>query len=190
MKINCIFSVVGIYGKDSYAFGINDDLIVRNSEDLRHFKELTTGHAIIMGRGTWESLGEIPLSDRKHIIVTSRDIPNKWVYSEDIIYAKTLSEALDIADTGLGSEEAFVIGGARLVIQCAMNYADSLYITYFNTKVHKHDDMSIIAQSDIESEEVRWDYALSNKNNFRSPSLVLGDEEMLDVYFLHWTRRK
>ena len=190
MKIKCIFSVVGIWGQDSYAFGINDDLIVRNSDDLKQFKELTTGNAIIMGRGTWESLDEKPLPNRKHIIVTSRDIPNRWVYSEDVFYAKTLSEAIDIAQTGLTVEEAWVVGGARLIIEAAKSHARELYITYFNTKVHKDTDMSTISQSDIESEGVRWTYGLSKKSSvFRSPSVVLGEEEALDVYFLHWTRR-
>jgi dihydrofolate reductase len=189
MKIKCIFSVVGIWGQDSYAFGINDDLIVRNSDDLKQFKELTTGNAIIMGRGTWESLDEKPLPNRKHIIVTSRDIPDRWVYSDDVFYAKTLSEAIDIAND-LSFEEAWVVGGARLIIEAAKSYARELYITYFNTKVHKDSDMSTISQSDIESEQVRWKYGLSKKNSvFRSPSLVLGEEEALDVYFLHWTRR-
>lgn len=92
----------------------------RLRSDLRHFRRLTTGHAVLMGRKTWESLGR-PLPDRRNVVV-SRDpsftAPGAEVYP-----------SLDAARAALADEPVvFVIGGAQLYRQ-TLPFADRLVLT-------------------------------------------------------------
>jgi dihydrofolate reductase len=86
-------------------------------EDLKHFKSLTRGHAVLMGRKTWQSLGR-PLPERRNVVLTSGDLPGVEHYA-------TLEAAL----VGLRNEETvFIIGGAKLYAQL-LDRADFLYLT-------------------------------------------------------------
>lgn len=83
-------------------------------EDLKHFRSLTMGHAIVMGRRTWESIGRA-LPGRRSIVVT-RDAQRRFEGAEA---AASLDEALAIAartgaDPSIATDEVFVIGGAQL----------------------------------------------------------------------------
>ncbi len=83
-------------------------------EDLKHFRSLTTGHAIVMGRRTWESIGRA-LPGRRSIVVT-RGAQRRFEGAEA---AASLDEALAIAarpnaDASIATDEVFVIGGAQL----------------------------------------------------------------------------
>ena len=83
-------------------------------EDLRHFRALTTGHAVIMGRKTWESIGRI-LPGRRMIVVT-RD-PSRLPAGVEA--ASSLQAAIDAAsrpcsDPAIATDEVFIIGGARI----------------------------------------------------------------------------
>jgi dihydrofolate reductase len=82
-------------------------------EDLRHFKRLTLGHPVIMGRRTWESLGK-PLTQRDNIVVSGR----RGYEAPGAAVANSLEAALALC---AGEPLAFVIGGNRL-------FADSLPI--------------------------------------------------------------
>jgi dihydrofolate reductase len=91
-------------------------------EDLKHFKQLTTGHAVIMGRKTWESLPERfrPLPGRLNIVVT-RD-------PAYIAAGATIAHSLAEAEKVGGSGTAFIIGGAALYAQ-ALPLAQRLELT-------------------------------------------------------------
>jgi len=91
-------------------------------EDLRHFRELTTGRAVIMGRRTWESLPERfrPLPGRRNIVVTR----NPGYAAPGAVLAASLPAALAAA----GEDEAFVIGGAELYA-AALPLAERLELT-------------------------------------------------------------
>lgn len=88
--------------------------------DLQHFKRLTMGHAMLMGRRTWESLGR-PLPGRRSIVI-SRD--PQW-HADGVEHAISLQAALDLV---AGDTQAFVIGGAQLYAQ-ALPLADELRLT-------------------------------------------------------------
>ena len=98
--------------------GKDNDLPWRLSSDLKRFKALTTGHAIIMGRKTWESIGR-PLPNRRNIII-SRNTD----YSAD--GAETFSSLQDALAAVDG--DSFIIGGAQ-IYQLALALGDKLYIT-------------------------------------------------------------
>lgn len=92
------------------------------SDDLKHFKEITTGHPVIMGRLTYESIGGI-LPDRTNIIVSTT-----FDYIDGERVVKSLQEAMQFLDKINNKDEAFIIGGARLFRE-GMKLADKLYIT-------------------------------------------------------------
>ena len=97
--------------------------------EQRQFKELTTGHVVIMGRKSFEEIGH-PLPDRKNIVVSK----TKVFSGENLITAKSLEEALTLA----GKEEIFIAGGAEL-FQKALPLADRIYITYVDLEVPNGD---------------------------------------------------
>lgn len=94
-------------------------------DDLRHFKRLTLGRPIIMGRRTWESLPGL-LPDRTHIVIT-RDAQYR---ADGAVVVHSLDEALAVA----GGEEALVVGGAQLY-GLALPRASRLYLTLVEAEV-------------------------------------------------------
>lgn len=106
--------------------GINNTLPWHLPEDLKHFRALTTGHHIIMGRKTYESLGRL-LPGRTTVIVTR----NKDYKLEGALVAHSLEAAVDLC---LNDDEAFVIGGAELY-QDGLKLANQLYITEVDLEV-------------------------------------------------------
>lgn len=118
MLISLIVAVAenGVIGKDNA-------LIWKLSEDLKNFKRITSGHSIIMGRKTFESIGR-PLPNRTNIVV-SRDTN---LQIEGCYMARSLDEAFQLAAQADGNDEAFVIGGATIYEQ-ALLFVDKVYLT-------------------------------------------------------------
>ncbi|MBI4936944.1 MAG: dihydrofolate reductase [Nitrosomonadales bacterium] len=107
--------------------GINNTLPWRIPEDLRHFKTLTMGHHIIMGRKTFDSIGK-PLPGRTTVVVTRN---RKQELPPGCLVAHSLEEAIAAC---AGDEEVFIAGGAELYAQ-AMPLADTLYLTELQQEV-------------------------------------------------------
>ena len=95
----------------------------RLPEDLARFRALTTGHAVVMGRKTWESLPERfrPLPGRRNVVVSRNP---EW-RADGAERAGSLEDALALLD---GAERVFVIGGGQLYAE-ALPYADELLLT-------------------------------------------------------------
>lgn len=106
------------------AIGRNGDLLFHISADLRHFKAVTTGHTVVMGRRTLESLPKGALPNRRNIVV-SRNAAFEAPGAET---ATSLDAALAMA-----GDDAFVIGGADIYRQ-ALPKADALYLTVINAE--------------------------------------------------------
>ena len=103
------------------AIGYKGDLIYHLSADLRRFKELTTGHTVIMGRKTFESLPKGALPNRRNIVLTRQkgvSYPGAEVYA-------SIDEALSRCSR---DEKVYMIGGAQVYNQ-ALSMADELEIT-------------------------------------------------------------
>ena len=93
--------------------------------EQRQFKDLTTGHVVIMGRTSYEEIGH-PLPERTNIVVSKTK-----VFSEENLYTvKSLQEAIERA----GQEEIFIAGGAE-IFQEALPLADKIYMTYVDMEV-------------------------------------------------------
>ena len=102
------------------AIGLNNSLIYHLPDDMKHFKALTTGHTVIMGRKTFESFPKGALPNRRNVVLSRSDIsfPGAEVFP-------TLSAALlSCAE----EEEVFIIGGAS-IYQQALPLAEQLYLT-------------------------------------------------------------
>lgn len=100
--------------------GDKNSLLWHIKEDMRFFRTTTSGHAVIMGRKTFESLGSKPLPKRKNIVITRSDLT-----FEGTLTAHSLDEAIAMAE---GDEETFIIGGAQ-IYRAALAVADRMYIT-------------------------------------------------------------
>ena len=105
--------------------GKDNKLIWNLPADLKRFKEITTGHVIIMGRKTFESLGRI-LPNRKHVVFT-QNLDFK-VKNENVEVVHSLLEIQQYIES---EEECFVIGGA-MIYNLLMPYVDKIYLTQIN----------------------------------------------------------
>lgn len=110
---------------ENLAIGRNNDLLWHIPGDLRRFKQITSGHTVVMGKNTWFSLPRRPLPDRRNLVIT--DIPGEQF--EGCEMACSISEAVAACHPG---EESFIIGGASVYRQF-LPIAGKLYLT----RVHK-----------------------------------------------------
>ena len=99
--------------------GDKNALLWHISEDLRHFKAVTTGHPVVMGRKTWESLGR-PLPNRTNVVVTRQKTA-----IQGCTVVHSLEEAIALFPK---DEEVFVIGGAQIYAE-ALPLARRFYLT-------------------------------------------------------------
>ena len=106
---------------ENYAIGKNNDLLWHIPEDMKRFKQITSGHKIIMGKRTYESLPYRPLKNRTNIVIS--DIPGDQY--EGCVMAYSIEEALEHCPP---DEECFIIGGG-MVYRQFFPMADKLYIT-------------------------------------------------------------
>ena len=101
--------------------GDKNSLLWHIKEDMRFFRTTTSGHPVIMGRKTFESLGSKPLPKRTNIVITRADRE-----FEGALTAHSLEEAIRMAGD---DEEIFIMGGAQIYRE-ALNVADRMYITH------------------------------------------------------------
>lgn len=100
--------------------GDRNALIWHISEDLKNFKRITSGHPVVMGRKTFESLGR-PLPGRTNVVVTRQ--PDLQIEGCTVVHS--LQQAADLFPE---EEEVFIIGGAQIYAQ-ALPLADRFYLT-------------------------------------------------------------
>ena len=115
-------SMIAALGKNR-ELGEGNKLIWKIPSDLKRFQDLTSGHPIIMGRKTYESIGRL-LPNRTNIIIT-RDLSNKI---EGAIVVNSIQDAFEKAKNEPGSDEVFIIGGAQ-IYTLGMPFANKLYLT-------------------------------------------------------------
>lgn len=115
MKISIVVAIA-----ENGAIGIENRLPWRLSSDLKNFKKLTSGHAILMGRKTYESIGK-PLPKRRNLVI-SRDVAYT---AEGCEVFQSIDAAIEAAQA---ETEVFVIGGAQIYRQI-LPKADKIYLT-------------------------------------------------------------
>ena len=120
-----MISLIAAIGRNN-ELGKNNELLWHLPADMKHFRDTTALHAVIMGRKTFESIGK-PLSNRRNIVIT-RDVRYK---KNGVEVVHSLAGALDKFPDQ--NDEIFIIGGAELYKQ-TIEIADKLYITYVNAE--------------------------------------------------------
>lgn len=115
-----MISLIAAIGKNN-ELGKKNTLLWHMPADMKHFRETTSGHAVLMGRKTFESIGR-PLPKRRNIVIT-RDAS---FAADGVEAAHSLEEALALVKN---EDEAFVIGGAEIYKQ-SLPFAGRLYITH------------------------------------------------------------
>jgi dihydrofolate reductase len=116
-----MINIIVAYDKN-LAIGKDNTLVWRQSADLKRFKELTTGHTVVMGRKTYESIGK-PLPNRRNIVITRQDIEIEGV---EII--KSIEEIKNI------KEDIFIIGGGEIYKNCLI-LADRIFVTEIDCEI-------------------------------------------------------
>ena len=157
------------------AIGRNNELLWHISEDLKYFKSTTTGHPVIMGRKTYESIGR-PLPGRRNIVLTrgTLEIPpvkNPQTTSMEVV--NSLDQVYAIAQ---GEEEFFVMGGGMLYNE-TFGKADFLYLTRIYAEAENADTFF------PEVDEMEWDVV-------RESQLLHDEENGIDFKFIVYKRRK
>jgi dihydrofolate reductase len=131
------------------AIGKDNSLLCHLPEDLKRFKLLTSGHKVIMGKRTYESLPRRPLPNRTNIVLT--DVQNEQI--EGCVMAYSIDEVLQICSDGT---ESFIIGGASVYKQflplCKTLYLTRIYADF--------DADAYFAEIDFEN----WDLVQSEEH--------------------------
>jgi len=117
-----MISIICIIAKNR-AIGFKNQLLYDIPEDMKHFKETTTGHVVIMGEKTFRSMNNRPLPNRVNIILTL----DKDFKAKNCLVAHSIEESIKLAKAQ-NKGEIFFIGGGMIYKQ-ALPYADKLYLT-------------------------------------------------------------
>ena len=141
---------------ENNALGIDNQLIWHIPADLKRFKKVTSGHDVIMGRNTYESLGK-PLPNRTNIVITR----NKNYKAEGCIVVHSLNDAIYKASK---DENPFILGGAQIYAE-AINIADKLDLTFVHESFEADAFFPKIDKT-IWKEESREDFFASETNKY------------------------
>ncbi len=123
MKISSIVAV-----SNNNVIGVDNDLPWHLPADLKHFKTTTSGHCILMGRKSYDSIGR-PLPKRTNIVVTR----NKEFYHSGLEIVHSISDGI-LAAQNTGVEELFIIGGSNIYEQ-TIELWDRLFLTKVDTYI-------------------------------------------------------
>ncbi len=122
-----MISLIAAIQKKDRGIGLKNELLFRISDDLKRFKALTSGHPIIMGRKTFESIGKRPLPNRTNIVITRQELSQ-----EGVVFVHSLEEAIVKAKET--DENIFIIGGAEIYTQ-ALPFTNRLELTIVDSDV-------------------------------------------------------
>lgn len=114
--------VLVVAKSENNVIGVDGDLPWKISADLKHFKAVTMGHPIVMGRKTWDSIGR-PLPGRRNIVITRRD--DLVIDGVDVV--KSIDAALDLCRAD-GAAKAMIVGGGQIYADI-MDQADVIELT-------------------------------------------------------------
>lgn len=119
-----MISIIVAIADGNNAIGRQGDLLCHLPNDLKHFKQITAGHTVMMGKRTYFSLPKHPLPNRRNIVIS--DVLGEQIEGAEMAYS--IEQALALTDP---LEETFIIGGG-MVYRQFMPLADKLYITHIH----------------------------------------------------------
>ncbi|RVT98097.1 dihydrofolate reductase [Mucilaginibacter limnophilus] len=146
----------------NYAIGKNNQLLWHMPHDLKHFKETTSGHTVIMGRKTFDSVGK-PLPRRRNIVITRQHI--------EIAGCEVVSSIDDAIELCKDEEEVFIVGGAEIYRQ-SMGITNRIYLTIIH---HIFEADTFFPEIDYSQwkEIKREDYPADEKNAYSYSFITL-----------------
>ena len=115
---------------NNWGIGYNGDLLISIPDDLKHFKDVTSGHTVVMGLNTWNSLPKKPLPNRLNIVI---DFVNKINYYDGYI-VQNLENTIEMMKFSLEKNQDlqfFIMGGGSIYRQL-LPYCDKVYVTKIN----------------------------------------------------------
>jgi dihydrofolate reductase len=154
MKLSLIVAVA-----ENGVIGHNNQLIWHLPNDLKQFKRLTTGHCIIMGRKTFESIGK-PLPNRTSIIISR----NSDFQVEGCITVDSLENAI-LEAKKIENDEAFIIGGAE-IYRLALLIIDKIYLTEVH-HAYEGDTFFPVIDKTVWQETQREDFDIDEKHKVK-----------------------
>lgn len=140
------------------AIGKDNDLLCHMPSDMKHFRELTTGHTVVMGRRTFESLPKGALPNRDNIVISR----NMNLHFDNTKVVHSMQEAIDSADK---NKKIFIIGGAS-VYNDALAFADTLYLTVVHHSFEGADTFFPQWDENVWVETERNDFEADEKNPY------------------------
>lgn len=146
----------------------------RLSADLRHFKRVTMGHHIVMGRRTYESIGR-PLPGRTTVVMTQQ----AGYEAPGVLVAHDLDEALRLA---VSDPEPFIVGGAE-IYRLALPRVERLHVTLVHTQIVHGDAFFPELEASVWQSTLAERHSADSRNEFdysflvyeRQPTVVAGD---------------
>jgi dihydrofolate reductase len=159
--------IVAIAGNK--AIGANNSLLWKLPNDMKRFRKLTTGHTVIMGRKTFESLPNGALPNRTNVVITK----NKEATFENCKVFNNIQDAIKEYNSG---DEVFIIGGASIYSQ-TIDLADKLYVT----QIHH-----LFGNADTFFPEINEDkWIMTEQEDFRND-----DQHLYPYTFQTYIRKK
>lgn len=144
----------------NFAIGLKNGLLYKMPNDMKRFKETTTGHTVLMGKNTFESFPKRPLPNRRNVVLAlPEEIPADREGAEWFTSLESAFEA--VKDDG----EVFVIGGAYVYRQC-LPLADKLYLTIVDDEPKDADAYFPVINFDEWEEESREDFPADEKHKY------------------------
>lgn len=134
--------------------GFNGDLIIKSKKDMDYFKRITTGHAVVMGRATFESIGSKPLKNRINIVISSNPVENKDVIS--------FTSIIDFLASKYNNKDTFIIGGASIYKQF-LPYINEIYLT----------EVDVACDADVFFPQFRDKFTLVEKQFVKDSDLTM-----------------
>ena len=121
--MKCIHAIVAV--ASDWGIGRQGELLCHLPADMKHFKEVTMGHSIVMGRKTFESFPRRPLPGRQNIVITHNQ---QWQYPGATV-AHSVEDAIAVAET----PDVFIIGGADVYEQ-TLSMVEVLHVTMIHAR--------------------------------------------------------
>lgn len=149
---NMLISAV-VATAENYAIGKNNQLLWYLPNDLKHFKDITSSHTVIMGRKTYDSMGK-PLPNRRNIVIT-----RQYMQIEGCEVVNSVEQALKLCQ---GEQEVFIIGGAE-IYKLAMPLTNRIYLTLVHQSFEADAFFPAISTSEW-AETSRTDFEADEKN--------------------------
>ena len=144
----------------NFAIGLKNGLLYKMPNDMAHFKAITTGHTVLMGKNTFESFPKRPLPNRRNLVLAlPEEIPSD---KEGAEWFTSLDDAFKAAEK---DGEVFIIGGAYVYRQC-LPLADKLYLTMVDDEPEEADAYFPTIDFSEWEEESHEDFPADDKHKY------------------------